>query len=173
MEPAETLTRRARDWERLSREVQAELGQLRRTASLRAEADALAALATKAVQLVSEQHEAVRAELLQHGRVLPVDVSTLIEAERRRAAYGMTLPDAVMLACVLLECAAFPAKRSVFVNKNTKDFADPGIRDELQHVGCKFIGSFADGLAHVESWIRTAPTGGLEPAAGPRTVTAS
>jgi hypothetical protein len=150
LEPNETLTRRVRDWERLAREVESEFTQLRRNAVLQAEVDALAELTVRAVKLATDRHEEVRAQILTHARVLSIDSATLLEAERVRASYAMELPDAVMLASVLLDLRS-ESRESIFVNKNSKDFADPSVQAELADRACKYIGSFRNGLARVES----------------------
>jgi predicted nucleic acid-binding protein len=107
--------------------VRADLAQLRRTASLQAEADALVALTIRAVEAAREGLEAVPSRLSAAAEVLPVDASTLAEAERVRAAYRLQLPDAIMLAA-LLHDPKLGSEPSAFVNKNSKDFGDPGSR---------------------------------------------
>jgi predicted nucleic acid-binding protein len=153
LEPYETLTRRVREWTRLSSDVESELKQLRRTASLKAEADALVGLTVRAVQLATQKHDSVRARILAAAEVLPIEAITLIEAERLRSDYGLTLPDAVMLASVLLDGKG-GTQPSAFLNTKVKDFADPAIRAELTKRSCAFIGRFSAGVAWAEAQLR-------------------
>ncbi|MBI2394373.1 MAG: hypothetical protein HYV09_32685 [Deltaproteobacteria bacterium] len=150
LEPYETLTRRVREWERLGREVQAEFGQLRRNAQLAADVDALKELTVRAVKLARDSHEAARSLLLSAATVLPISAETLQKAEALRVSLGMELPDAVMLASVLLDLDRAGGD-SLFVNKNTKDFADPSVQTELRQRRCRYIGSFGAAVAAIRA----------------------
>jgi hypothetical protein len=44
---------------------------------------------------------------------------------------------------------------SCFLNRNTKDFADPNIRDVLDGFGCRFFGRFDHALGFIEARFRS------------------
>lgn len=150
LEPHETLTRRLREWESLGREVQTQFGQLRRNPQLVSEVDALRGLTVRAVDLARTGHEAARTRVLEVAEVLPVDATTLRMAESVRASHSLELPDAVMLATVLLDVERSD-EDSLFVNKNTKDFGDPRVVQELRSHRCRHIGNFASALEAVRA----------------------
>jgi hypothetical protein len=154
LEPAETLTRRLREWEQLARNVDTELKQLRRNPALQSAADALTGLALKGVKLATDRHDKVRSDLLRAARIIAVDKPVLVEAERLRLQYDLELPDATMLAAVFADTSV-NAATSVFINKNSKDFADPAIQTDLQSRQCKFIGSFANARQRIDSILAT------------------
>jgi predicted nucleic acid-binding protein len=148
LEPLETLARRRAEWRELSRDVDLRLQQFARTGSLQAEADALRGLILKASQLSSAREEAIRQQLLSVARVLPVDHAVLAKADELRLRFNLTMPDAVMLAAVLLD-PALGRTMSIFVNRNRKDFDDPDIRSELG--ACDVIWSFDASLARIKA----------------------
>lgn len=148
LEPYETLTRRLRDWKQLGHEVQRHFGQLRRNPQLVSDVEALRELTVRAVDLARDGHESVRRQLLETATILPIDKTTLEKAEALRVSYGLELPDAVMLGAVLLDSAGVE-EESFFVNKNTKDFADPRVVEELRGQRCRHIGNFANALQAV------------------------
>lgn len=129
LEPHDTLVRKTSEWKRLGNDVHRELVQLRRSNELAGDAAAVTDLMTKAVRVSHTKHDEVRAKLLTLATLLPIDAATLREADRLRAETSLLLPDAVMLASVLLD--ARPSEPSLFLNRNTSDFADPVVRDAL------------------------------------------
>ncbi len=67
----------------------------------------------------------------------------------------LELADAVMLASVLRDAGNHA--ETVFLNRNTQDFAEPTVRAELAARKCKLIGSFAGGLQYVRAALRSSP----------------
>jgi len=43
---------------------------------------------------------------------------------------------------------------SCFLNRNTRDFDDPNVREMLDEFGCKFFGRSDDGLHYIEARLR-------------------
>ncbi len=63
----------------------------------------------------------------------------------------MSGQDAVVLASVLAHLDQHAPDESCFLNRNSKDFDDPDIRERLDVRGCKFLTKFEDGLQYVIS----------------------
>ena len=61
----------------------------------------------------------------------------------------MTGPDAIVLASVLAHLDLHRPIKSCFLNRNTKDFDDPDIRQKLENYGCIFFGKFEHGLRYI------------------------
>lgn len=153
LEPYQTLMRRRRDVHDLQLKLAAQEKQLERTASITAEAPRLREagdLLLRATQDAASRFIDVRRALLKMARIIPVDGSALGEAEALAVDLGLELPDAVMLASVLADATARPSP-SIFLNRNTKDFGDPDIKDRLARVDCTLIWKFSDGLARIIS----------------------
>lgn len=69
--------------------------------------------------------------------------------------YGMSGQDAIVLASVLGHLEDHHPAGSCFLNRNSKDFDDPDIRERLEALGCKFFSKFEDGLRYIVARNRT------------------
>src|SRR5262249_46636330 len=142
-------------------QLHAQATQLERTASIAADAPRLrdaADLVLRADQAAWKRLLAARTTLLRAARVSMIDGRVLDNALKLAAEVKqLELPDAVMLAAVLVDAADRPSK-SVFLNRNTRDFNDPDIKARLGQVSCELIGGFHGGLARVKHILANATT---------------
>ena len=67
----------------------------------------------------------------------------------------MSGQDAIVLASVLAHLDLHNPPESCFLNRNSKDFDDPDVRERLETRGCKFFVTFEDGLRYVVARIET------------------
>jgi hypothetical protein len=63
-----------------------------------------------------------------------------------QTALDMSVQDSIVLASVVHHLAETNPAESFFLNRNTKDFDDPNVREMLEEFGCKFFGRFDNGL---------------------------
>jgi hypothetical protein len=151
LEPYQTIVRRDNDRKALIEAIRRERVQLRRTASLAGDVGRLQDaddLLLRASQDAFTRLSEVRTRLLLCAEVLVVDAGTLKAAEADASRFGLAFPDAVMVSAVFRDAAMSNAP-SVFLNRNTKDFLDPDVKQYLASVHCSVIGSFESGLACV------------------------
>jgi hypothetical protein len=162
IEPYETLRRREIEWEHLREELDKQARQLKRTASFAADIqrmDEARDLLVRAPQEAWRRFLDTRTRLLDTAHLLAVEGPALREASKLAAQIDLQLPDALMLACVLAD-AAVRRSPSVFLNRNTKDFANPNVRTRLKQVDCDLIMSFKDGLERVTHELAKPRVGG-------------
>jgi predicted nucleic acid-binding protein len=163
LEPYHTLVRRKGEGNDLQLQLQlhVQAKQLERTASIAMDAPRLreaADLVLRADQAAWKRFLEVRSTLLRVARVSMIDGRVLDEALKLAADIKqLELPDAVMLAAVLVDAAERPSQ-SVFLNRNTRDFNDPDIKARLEQVSCELIGGFHGGLARVKHILANATT---------------
>jgi len=69
--------------------------------------------------------------------------------------YGMSGQDAIVLASVIAHLHSHNPRNSCFLNRNSKDFDDPDVRQMLETRGCKFFAKFEDGLRYIVTRIET------------------
>lgn len=82
--------------------------------------------------------------------LLPLDASVLAHAAYR-AHYGLQLPDAIVLASVVLDReGGSDAEEALFVSQNGKDFEQPSIAALLQELHCKYLADFANAVRYIE-----------------------
>lgn len=66
----------------------------------------------------------------------------------------MSFQDSVVLSSVVGHWRSAKSAESCFLNRNTKDFADPNIRDLLDQFGCRFFGRFDNALGFIQAHLR-------------------
>lgn len=65
--------------------------------------------------------------------------------------FGLSQQDALVLASVRQHLAETEPVRSCFLNRNSNDFEDPGILDDLETLGCRFFSRFGAGLGYIQA----------------------
>jgi hypothetical protein len=91
------------------------------------------------------------ADLLRTSDVIALDAAILRSAAEIQIKHGMTAQDAIVLGSVLAHLELHHPPESCFLNRNSKDFDDPDVRERLEALGCKFFAKFEDGLRYVAS----------------------
>ena len=154
VEPYESMVRDERDGKMLAQSLRATATQLQRTASIVADIPRLhdaGDLLVRAAQEAWTRFGNLRTRLLDAAHLLPLDAATIRDASQLIAEFGLGLPDAVMLACVLADARTHPSS-SVFLNRNTKDF-DTDVKERLAQVDCFLLWSFNGGLQRIRHTI--------------------
>ncbi len=152
VEPYTTLRGRAAMRRRLSDDLTRELREIARTRG-HAQAVASTTLPALLVQSANDAQQGLLAltmRLVPLVDVLPLAAPTLLEGDRLRRDFGLTYPDAIVLAGVLLD-PRLGAEQSCFLNRNTKDFDDPTIVETLCTRRCKLLPGFAEGLKYIQN----------------------
>jgi predicted nucleic acid-binding protein len=159
-EPYTTLERRRQERHKLREQLERELTQIRRTQAFAKEASAssLPALLVESTQEAADQFNWARESLLRVARLLPLTTEVLRAALVAEVTHELEFPDAIVLASVLDDLAVSPSP-SCFLNRNTNDFDDPGVRDALAAHDRRVFGSFDNGLRYVRSQLPAASPG--------------
>lgn len=156
VEPYETLIRRHRQRKQMKADLDAEIGQLTRTATYSERLSGfqdLTALLIDSADEEAKRLEEVRRRLLATCDVIPLDTDCLNAAARYQEKHDLSPQDAMVYASVIGHLANSASGESCFLNRNSKDFDDPDIVEELVSHGCKLIPRFDDGLEHVRTEI--------------------
>jgi hypothetical protein len=135
-------------------DLDSELGQLTRTATYPQRLGGfqnLTALLIDSADEKTKRLEEVRARLLKTCEVISLEASTLTAAVRYQADHDLLPQDALVYASVLSHLTQSAPPQSCFLNRNSKDFDDPDIVDELKRHACKLIPRFDRGLEYVRS----------------------
>lgn len=142
---------------KLSNDLRAQLGELGRSKPHRAvpaKFEALAAILIESAQLERDGLRETISELLGTADLIALDASILKSAASLQDEYGMSGQDAIVLSSVLAHLDLRKPIESCFLNRNSKDFDDPDVRKELEARGCRFFGSFEDGLQYVRARLK-------------------
>jgi hypothetical protein len=149
-EPHTTLERRRKERDHLRRQVDETLYEIQRSVEYSADASAgaFSALIVKSTNAAAAEFSAIRQELISHATLLPLSRETFVEAANWTE---LSLPDGLMLASVLLDLKR--GGETCFINRNSKDFDEPGIKKALGE--CRLLNSFLAGRGFVESRLKS------------------
>jgi hypothetical protein len=153
-EPHQAITGKAKARSRLGEDLRRHLGELGRSKphrELPATFDVLAAVLIESAQLERDGLRQTVSEFLSKAEIIPLDALVLRSAAVIEATSGLSGQDAIFLASVLGHLEANRSDESWFLNRNSKDFDDPDIRDRLEGLHCKFFPNFIRALAYLVS----------------------
>jgi predicted nucleic acid-binding protein len=154
VEPYETLVRYAKSRRRLSSDLTAEVNQLSRSKPYKEAVEDLQKVTSLLVRSEQEENERLRdtlVRLLSVAKVIPLRSETLSSAMIYQHDHDLTPQDAIVYASVVEELKASKALGSCFLNRNSKDFDDQDIVDNLSSYGCKILFRFDDGYSYIKS----------------------
>lgn len=147
-EPYETLTRRQKQRKRMKEEFDRELEQIARSAThkdrLRGFRD-LTALLINVADEAAKQLEGVRSRIINAACVIPLDASVLASATQDQQTHDFSAQDALVYSSVVSHLKRDRATQNFFLNKNSKDFDDQSIVDELRNHDCRLLPRFDSG----------------------------
>lgn len=152
VEPYETLLRRHRQRKRMKAELDDELRQLARTATYAQRLDSFQSLTALLIDSADEEAkrlEETRSHLLTTAEIIPLDKVILEAATRSQVDHDLSPQDALVYAAVLSHLTQSGAPQSCFLNKNSKDFDDPDLVEELNTYNCRLLPRFDIGYQFI------------------------
>ena len=90
-------------------------------------------------------------ELLEFADVIPLTAPILASAAGLQDRFRISGQDSIVLASVLMDLESRKPESSCFMNRNSRDYDQPDIREELKVWNCRFFASFDDGLLRCSS----------------------
>jgi len=160
IEPYETLSRYARNRNRLSNELGTELKQLSRSEPYRESVDMLQKVTGFLVRSQEEEKTRLRStlgRLLATAEIIPLTSEILASATAYQSDHDLSPQDSIVYGSVLGHLRASVAPTKCFLNRNSKDFDDPDIVDTLASHNCKVIFTFEAGHRYISSQIAPNP----------------
>jgi len=153
-EPHEKLIRQANNRKELQRKLRDELQQLSRTASYMSRINSIQEIANLLVQSNEEEQQRFlqyRERFLQNAEVIALTADILTEAAVDEESYALKPQDALVYASVITHLCQHQPQIACFINRNSKDFDNPDIVDELNQFNCRMIPRFDHGYAFIRS----------------------
>jgi len=153
-EPYETLVRRHKQRKRMKVELDDELRQLARTAAYVQRLSRFQNLTVLLIDSADEEAkrlEEARSRLLKAAEVIPLEALTLTDATQYQRTHGLSPQDAIVYAAVLSHLKQHSASQSCFLNRNSRDFDDPDLVEELNGYNCKLLAQFDAGYQFIRS----------------------
>jgi predicted nucleic acid-binding protein len=129
----------------------AELGRSRRHREIPARFENLASVLIASARGERDGLRETITHLLRCAQIIALDTPVLKLASDVEERYGLSGQDSIVLASVLSDLEARHPRESCFLNRNSKDFDDPGILEGLEALGCRFFPRFGEGLRYISS----------------------
>ena len=89
--------------------------------------------------------------ILQTVEVIPIGLSTIRAAITFQKSLDLSPQDSIVYASILDHLTTASEELRCFITKNSKDFANPDIENELTAHHCQLLAKFAGGLGYVRS----------------------
>lgn len=153
-EPHEKLFRQAKSRRELQQSLETELRQLARTGAYTARITSIRDIASLFVQSIEQERQrfnAFRDRLLTSADIIPLTAEVLREASILEVPYDLTAQDALVFGSVLTHLRLGIRQVSCFLNRNSRDFDNPTLVQELERHGCKMIPRFDHGYNFVNA----------------------
>ncbi|CAN5556951.1 hypothetical protein BH10CHL1_BH10CHL1_23810 [soil metagenome] len=134
--------------------LDAELRQLKRTSLYTGRIDNIQDIASLLVQSNEEERQRFdhyRTRLLKTAEIIPLTSEILKEAAIYESSYDLTSQDAIVYTSVIQHLRQRIRLMSCFLNKNSKDFDNPDIVDELSMNHCRMIPKFDQGYEFIQT----------------------
>ncbi|TVP67030.1 MAG: PIN domain-containing protein [Nodularia sp. (in: Bacteria)] len=156
-EPHEKLTRQAKSRKDLQQVLDTELRQLARSASYTTRINSIQDIARLLVQSSEEERQrfvAYRDRLLKSAEVISLSADILREAATSEDPYDLSPQDALVYSSVISHLRQNQSQVSCFLNRNSKDFDNPDIVDQLNRFNCRMIPRFDHGYGFIKSQLQ-------------------
>jgi hypothetical protein len=88
---------------------------------------------------------------LKAAEIIPLETLTLTDATQHQRIHGLSPQDAIVYAAVLSHLQQHQTAQSCFLNRNSKDFDDPDLVEELNVHNCKLLARFDTGYQFILS----------------------
>lgn len=155
-EPHQVISAKEKARSRLSNDLRSHLNELGRSKPHRAVPatfDALASVLIASAELEREGLRKTLCALLAIAEIIPLDALVLRSATAIQVEYGMSGQDSIVLASVLSHLDLAKPTESCLLDRNSKDFDDPDVRELLETRHCRFFARFGDGLRYINARI--------------------
>lgn len=153
-EPYEAWGRRSKQRLELGRQLKTAIDELSRSRPYQGSSDefqGLTDLLSRSEKEEKRQLDDTLQRMLQMVEVIPIGLSIIRAAITFQESRGLSPQDSIVYASILDHLATESENCSCFITKDSKDFANPDIENELTAHNCRLLTKFADGLGYVRS----------------------
>jgi predicted nucleic acid-binding protein len=155
-EPYDVLVRRSRQRTELNRRLADEMHELSRSRPYTEIVEQSREFTRILIQSGEEEKRRLDdalGRILEYAEVIPIGADTLKAAIQFQERLSLSPQDSVVYASVVNHLSSAPADLKCFLNKNSKDFVNPDIKEQLARYNCRLITKFADGLSYIQHYL--------------------
>ena len=153
-EPYEVLIRRIKRRVELREQLTAEIRELSRSkpySNLVQESNDITALLTSSGNEEKQRLDEVLSRILEVADVITIRASTMKSAIESQQSLNLSPQDSIVYASVLDHLSSADSGPKCFLNRNSRDFGNPDIQDELARYECQLIPRFEQGLGFIKA----------------------
>ena len=154
LEPHEKLIRQAKEYLKLQELFNTELRELSLTKSYQNRLDSIEdmrSLIVESNQEIGENFAKYREYLVKIAEIIPLNANILLNAASAEENYNLSPQDALVYTSVFTHLQENKPQQACFLNRNSKDFNDPAIVDELKNLKCRLISQFDAGYNFLQA----------------------
>ena len=154
VEPYETLYRRQKNRVKIKHELDTELAQIARSEFFASESGDLRRLSELLTHSVDEDvrnFEHVQSRLLNSAELISLDAKVVENASRYRKDHEFSKQDAIVFSSVLVHLESAHNQRSLFLNRNFRDFGNVDVLAQLGKFNCELVTQFDKGYQMILS----------------------
>ncbi|PYS92225.1 MAG: hypothetical protein DMF64_09570 [Acidobacteria bacterium] len=155
-EPYDSWVRRAKQrtelHERLSREIR-ELARSKPYVKSPNEFQELTKTLIRSGEEEKQRLDDTISRMLETTTVIPIARDTIKAAIKLQKTRNLSPQDSIVYASVLSHLAGQTNEPKCFITKNSKDFANPDVDQDLDAYNCKLLTKFEHGLGYAKSQI--------------------
>lgn len=156
-EPYDTVIRRSKGRESLTKKLALEMQQLSRSKPYKNKVEVIQQITSFLVQSIEDEQERLTTtleKLLQVAETIPLKKTILSSSVQFQKTLGFSPQDAIIYASVLEHLQLSDSDKNCFLNRNSRDFNDPNIVNTLEIYNCKMLFSFEHGYHYINSQIK-------------------
>lgn len=153
-EPYETWVRRRSKRSNVQSQPAREMREIIRSETYRgigSQSNEYASLLVRSVDEDKRRLDDTLLAVLEASELIPIDLDTVKSAIEYQKNQNLSPQDSIVYASVVGHLRSSATAPKCFLNKNSKDFLNPDIQDELKNYGCRLITRFADGLGFINA----------------------
>lgn len=157
-EPHQALALKKKTRNRLTNELRTHFSELGRSKPYRGVPDDFSALASVLIRSSEQERDGLQratSGLLKIATVMPLDAGILMLAGDLQVTLSMPGQDAIVLASVLRHLRDTTPNESCFLSRNSRDFDDPDVREQLEHFGCRYFAEFDGALQYIQTRVHS------------------
>ena len=153
-EPYETWVRRRRTRSDLQSQLAREMREITRSASYRqigSESNEYASLLVRSVDEDKQRLDETLVKVLEVSDIIPIELDVVKSAIDYQVNLALPPQDSIVYASVVGHLRSSETGQKCFLNRNSKDFLNPDIQEELRNYECSLITRFAGGLGFINA----------------------
>jgi hypothetical protein len=159
-ETYESWVRRSRQRRALHEQLTRELTQLARSQTyqtLQGDSGVVTRALISSGEEEKQRLDRVIFSMTDVGTVIPLGRETIEQAIPLQASRSLSPQDAIVYASILAHMASAPGETKCFLTRNSRDFANPDVEQDLHLHDCKLLTKFLTGLGYIRSRLHGQP----------------